>query len=105
LPRRVFRPAEHRSGRAYLHRHRAVIRTARPNVWCSGALIADCFTPRLRYRGCSIVGYQLASVIAGGSAPLIATALLAATGSGYAIAVYILFCAIASIVATAMMPD
>jgi MFS family permease len=68
------------------------------------ALIAECFTPRLRYSGCSI-GYQLASVIAGGPAPLIATALLAATGSGYVIAVYILFCAIVSIIATALMPD
>ena len=45
-----------------------------------GALIAECFTPRLRYSGASI-GYQLASVVAGGPAPLIATALLAATGS------------------------
>jgi MFS family permease len=68
------------------------------------ALIAECFTPRLRYSGCSI-GYQLASVTAGGPAPLIATALLAATGSGYAIAVYILFCAIVTIIATALMPD
>ncbi len=68
------------------------------------ALIAECFTPRLRYSGCSI-GYQLASVIAGGPAPLIATALLAATGSGYVIAVYILFCAVVSIIATALMPD
>src|SRR5215475_12223284 len=68
------------------------------------ALIAECFTPRLRYSGASI-GYQLASVIAGGPAPLIATALLAATGSGYVIALYILFCAVVSIVATALMPD
>jgi MFS family permease len=68
------------------------------------ALIAECFTPRLRYSGASI-GYQLASVIAGGPAPLIATALLAATGSGYAIAVYIAACAIVSIIATVMMPD
>jgi MFS family permease len=68
------------------------------------ALIAECFTPRLRYSGCSI-GYQLASVIAGGPAPLIATALLAATGSGYTIAVYILFCAVVTIIATTFMPD
>jgi MFS family permease len=68
------------------------------------ALIAECFTPRLRYSGSSI-GYQLSSIISGGPAPLIATALLAATGSGYTIAVYILFCAIVSIVATAFMPD
>ena len=49
--------------------------------------------------------FQLASVIAGGPAPLIATALLAAFGSGYMIAAYILFCAIVSIVATALLPD
>jgi len=36
------------------------------------ALIAESFTGRLRYSGCSL-GYQLASVIAGGPAPLIAT--------------------------------
>ena len=45
------------------------------------ALIAECSTPRLRYSGASI-GYQLASVVAGGPAPLIATALLAATRIG-----------------------
>jgi hypothetical protein len=36
---------------------------------------------------------------------LIATALLAMYGSGYVIAAYILFCAIVSIVSTAMLPD
>jgi len=40
------------------------------------ALIAECFPARLRYSGCSF-GHNLASVIAGGPAPLIATALLA----------------------------
>jgi len=69
-----------------------------------GALIAECFTPRLRYSGASI-GYQLASITAGGPAPLIATALLAAFGSGYVIAAYIAICAIVSIVATLFMPD
>ncbi|WGR95592.1 MHS family MFS transporter [Bradyrhizobium sp. ISRA443] len=68
------------------------------------ALIAECFTPRLRYSGASI-GYQLSSVISGGPAPLIATALLATYGTGYAIAAYILFCAVVSIIATAMLPD
>jgi MFS family permease len=69
-----------------------------------GALIAECFTPRLRYSGASI-GYQLASITAGGPAPLIATALLAAFGSGHVIAAYIAVCAIVSIVATLFMPD
>ena len=68
------------------------------------ALIAEGFTPRLRYSGCSI-GYQLASVTAGGPAPLIATALFARYGTGYAIAAYIAVCAIISIIATLMMPD
>jgi MFS family permease len=68
------------------------------------ALIAECFTPRLRYSGASI-GYQLSSVVSGGPAPLIATALLAAFGSGYVIALYILLCAVVSIVATALLPD
>jgi MFS family permease len=68
------------------------------------ALIAECFTPRLRYSGSSI-GYQLASVTAGGPAPLIAAALLAWTGSGYTIAWYIAACAVVSIIATVLMPD
>ena len=69
-----------------------------------GALVAECFTPRLRYSGASL-GYQLASVVAGGPAPLIATALLAAFGSGYPIGGYIFLCAIVSIVATLFLPD
>ena len=68
------------------------------------ALIAEAFTPRLRYSGASL-GYQLASMIAGGPAPLIATALFAAYHSGYAIAVYIAACAVVSLVAAAFMPD
>jgi MFS family permease len=68
------------------------------------ALIAESFTPRLRYSGASL-GYQLASVIAGGPAPIIATALFAAYHSGYAIAIYIAGCAVISAVATAFMPD
>ena len=68
------------------------------------ALIAESFTPRLRYSGASL-GYQLASVIAGGPAPIIATALFAYYHSGYAIAIYIAGCAVVSAVAAAFMPD
>jgi MFS family permease len=68
------------------------------------ALIAECFTGRLRYSGASL-GYQLASVIAGGPAPLIATALFASYKSGYAIAFYILACAVITVVSTAFLPD
>jgi len=68
------------------------------------ALIAEAFTPRLRYSGSSL-GYQLASIIAGGPAPLIATWLFARYHSGYAIALYIAACAVVSVVSAAMMPD
>ena len=68
------------------------------------ALIAEFFTPRLRYSGASL-GYQLASIIAGGPAPLIATALFAAYHTGYAIAIYIAACAVISAVSAAFMPD
>jgi MFS family permease len=68
------------------------------------ALIAESFTPRLRYSGSSL-GYQLASILAGGPAPIIATALFAAYRSGYAIAIFISVCALVSLLATAFMPD
>jgi MFS family permease len=68
------------------------------------ALTAESFTPRLRYSGASI-GFQLAAVFAGGPAPLIATAILAATGSGQMIALYIFGCAIVSVAATAFLPS
>ena len=68
------------------------------------ALIAESFTPRLRYSGASL-GYQLASIIAGGPAPLIATWLFATYQTGYAIAIYIAACAVISAVAAAFMPD
>jgi MFS family permease len=68
------------------------------------ALIAESFTPRLRYSGASL-GYQLASIIAGGPAPLIATALFAAYHSGYVVAAYIAFCSLVSLASAAFMPD
>jgi len=68
------------------------------------ALIAESFTPRLRYSGSSI-GYQLSSIFAGGPAPLIATALFATYKSPLPIAIYILICAVISITATAFLTD
>ncbi|HKO72979.1 MAG TPA: MFS transporter [Bradyrhizobium sp.] len=68
------------------------------------ALIAESFTGRLRYSGSSL-GYQLASIIAGGPAPLIATWLFGTFHSSTAIAGYIAICAVITLVATAMMTD
>jgi len=74
------------------------------------ALIAERFGTRLRYSGASI-GYQLASITAGGPAPIIATALLANSksliGAGAPnftlIALYIIFMGVVSLVSTALL--
>jgi MFS transporter, MHS family, shikimate and dehydroshikimate transport protein len=62
------------------------------------AYFSELFGTRVRYTGASL-GYQLASVFAGGLAPLIAAALL--KSSGYpAVAVYMAVMALITIVAT-----
>jgi len=68
------------------------------------ALIAEAFTPRLRYSGASL-GYQLASIIAGGPAPFISTWLYATYGATWPIGIYVTICAVISITATSMLPD
>jgi MFS family permease len=68
------------------------------------ALIAEAFTPRLRYSGASM-GYQLASIVAGGPAPLIATYLFGTYHSSMAIALYIAACCIVTLIATALLRD
>ena len=66
------------------------------------AFIAEAFDTRLRYSGAGI-GYQLASVFAGGPAPLIAAALLPI--SVWLIAAYIALMAVITLIATSMLPD
>jgi MFS family permease len=68
------------------------------------ALIAESFSPRLRYSGASL-GYQLASIIAGGPSPFIATWLFATFHSSFPIALYILVCAVIGIISTALLTD
>jgi metabolite-proton symporter len=68
------------------------------------ALIAEGFPTPVRYSGASI-GYQLASIVAGGPAPLIAAGLLAAYASSTPIAVFILACCVISFVALLFMPE
>src|SRR4028118_1262252 len=62
------------------------------------SFFSELFGTRVRYSGASL-GYQLASVFAGGLAPFIATALLAAFGYG-AVALYLAFMALITVVAT-----
>jgi MFS family permease len=68
------------------------------------ALIAEAFTPRLRYSGASI-GYQLASIIAGGPAPFVSTFLFSTYHSALPIGLYVCVCAAISICAALLLPD
>jgi metabolite-proton symporter len=68
------------------------------------SLIAESFPTGMRYAGAGL-GYQLASIVAGGPAALIATALIKHFQTGYAISVYILFCAVVTIIAVVLLPD
>jgi metabolite-proton symporter len=67
------------------------------------ALISETFGTGVRYSGAGL-GYQLASVVAGGPAPLIATAIFAATKSSTGISWYIVGCAVVSMIALVLMP-
>jgi metabolite-proton symporter len=68
------------------------------------ALIAETFGTNVRYSGAGL-GYQLASVIAGGPAPLIAVYILNRTGSSTWISWYIVGCCVVAFAALVLMPD
>jgi metabolite-proton symporter len=62
------------------------------------SFFSELFGTRVRYSGASL-GYQLASVIAGGLSPLIATGLLQRTGRSWPIAVFIIGLAVLTMIA------
>ncbi len=68
------------------------------------AFIAESFPGSLRYSGASL-GYQLASITAGGPAPIIALLLLQRFNSSFAIAVYISICALISLACVFMLNE
>jgi metabolite-proton symporter len=68
------------------------------------ALIAESFTTRLRYSGAGL-GYQLASVFAGGPAPLLATWMLHKWDSSLPIGIYIAACGVVTLIATTLLPE
>jgi metabolite-proton symporter len=68
------------------------------------ALISESFPTHLRYGGAGL-GYQLASVFAGGPAPLLATWLLYETGTPYSISGYIVLAAVVTVLCVAYIPD
>jgi MFS family permease len=68
------------------------------------AFISESFPGRLRYSG-SALGYQLASITAGGPAPIVATILYQTYRTSMAIAVYMAVCAVISLVCVALMRE
>ena len=67
------------------------------------ALIAESFDTDIRYTGAGL-GYQLASVVAGGPAPLIAAGLLASYGNSTSISLYIILCCVIAMLALIFLP-
>ena len=68
------------------------------------AFIAESFPGSLRYSGSSL-GYQLASITAGGPAPIVALALYQQFGTSNAIAVYMAICALISLACVFALRD
>ena len=68
------------------------------------ALFSEMFSRRVRYSGASI-GYQLASVFAGGLAPIIMVSLLAWTSTSLSVSFYILAMAIVTFVSVYLVTE
>jgi len=70
-----------------------------------GTMFSEIFDARIRYTGISL-GYQIGAALAGGTAPLVATALLVTFDNSYIpVAIYIIFTAVISLVAVWAMKD
>jgi metabolite-proton symporter len=64
-----------------------------------GTMFSEIFDAKVRYTGVSL-GYQIGAAVAGGTAPLVATALLASFNNSYVpVALYIMFTAVVSLIA------
>ncbi len=82
-----------------------VVQACRTSVYGpQSAYFSELFSTRLRYSGISI-SYQLASILGGGIAPLICTALYAWTGSSMAIAGYVIAVAGISFVCSYLLSE
>ena len=68
------------------------------------AFIAERFPGNLRYSGASL-GYQLASITAGGPAPIIALYLYRTYQTSMAVAAYVALTAVISLVCVWLLPD
>ncbi|WP_339164080.1 MFS transporter [Siminovitchia sp. FSL W7-1587] len=70
-----------------------------------GTMFSEIFKSNVRYTGISL-GYQIGAAVAGGTAPLVATALLNAYNNSYVpVALYIIFTSLISLIAIATVRD
>jgi MFS family permease len=68
------------------------------------AFLAELFATHVRYSGASL-GYQLGAIVGGALAPVIATALLAATGSTLFISAYIALASVITLVCVRLLTE
>jgi MFS family permease len=68
------------------------------------AWITELFPTRYRYAGSSLA-FQGSSIVAGGPAPLVATALMGERGNTTPVVIYLIVCALISVVAVASGPE
>lgn len=70
-----------------------------------GTMFSEIFSAKVRYTGISL-GYQIGAAVAGGTAPLIASALLIRFNNSYVpVALYIIFAALVSLIAIWSVKD
>lgn len=70
-----------------------------------GTMFSEIFDARIRYTGITL-GYQIGAALAGGTAPLVATALLDKFNNSYVpVAIYIIFASVLSLVAIWAVKD
>ena len=70
-----------------------------------GTMFSEIFDAKVRYTGVSL-GYQIGAAVAGGTAPLVATALLAQFNNSYVpVALYIIFTALVSLLSIWAVKD
>ncbi len=68
------------------------------------AFISELFTTKLRYSGASM-GYQVAGVLGGGIAPIVAIALVNTFKTPFAVSVYVLAMAVITLIALTFAPE
>jgi metabolite-proton symporter len=74
-----------------------------PAAGVTGTLFAMAFSPQVRYTGAS-VGYTISQLCGSAFAPMIATALLATTGTSDAIVIYMVIVSVISVISVVALP-